>query len=179
MANAKFQDIFQQNGMWYPMAVGEIKMNVETKFGTKHLVTMIHSGVAHDWFVSPPTFQKLFVDNGIREGVVVEVQCKRDGNKTIYDLRASTGEQMPAAPMAGKETPNVFPAPSNNYAEERNKAEELKQNRISIAGYLQALITSGKGDIESCKALALELVRWAKRASTDLYNEEHEDEVNL
>ena len=155
-----FSSLFQQLGMGYQCVIGETKLNVTTKFGPKNIVTVLHAGQAYDWFLSPDRFTTLF--NGISKGDTVEITSVKNGQRTEYTMKKVSD----ATPQSVAKVQQV--------ADDKNKEQELLQNRISIAGFTQALINSGGHDIQACKTLALELVRWSKQQSKALYDEEHQ-----
>ena len=148
------------------MTVAEIKPNVQTKYGPKNLVKIIHTGQEFDWFQSPAFTIKNF--QGVREGADIDVsQIPFGEGKSTYNVTVVS--QGSGDSTAAK----VATASINPVLTDRAKDAEVLQNRISIAGYLQALIHSGK-DIEASKALALDLVRWSKQQALALYEEDHE-----
>ena len=173
---AKISDLFPGGSGVVPVLVTRISPSVETRYGKKSVVTVSSGGVDYDWFLDPARFSKLFA--GVSTGDMIQVTGKPPAaGKTYgsYDVHKITDGQ---GTVIGS-TPSTLPTPP----QDPRRYEEIKQNRISIAGFAQALINSGKHDIANVKQLAIELVRWAKDQSEALYNEEQEkkerDALNL
>ena len=171
--NLKFSDLLQQYGVPYTVTIASVKMNVPTKFGDSNIVVVEQTGKLYDWFVSPPTFQKLFIEQGVNVGDVCEVSASMLNNKKMYALKKTGEVAPPISPLSSSNSSHSSPSSVSSFA----KDGELKDNRISLAGIVQALIVRKEHDIETCKAMAKELVRWLRQEAIALYEEEHEMEV--
>lgn len=166
----KFSDIFQQHGQAYPVSIVDIKMNVTTKFGEKHVVKVNFAGQEADWFVAPATFQKQFVEKGVNVGDVCEITSVSNGTKSFYDVKkVGAGDPM-STPSSTPFAPT--PLSSNAEVEKSKRKAIVKDIGIQHSGVLQSLLNSGKHDVEACKQMTRELVRWIRAESEALYDEE-------
>lgn len=157
----KFQDVFRSKDTPYMFVVGEIKPSVKTKFGEKAIAQMIYNGAEYDWWLDP----KKLKDFALQSGETVEVMQSQAPGAQYPSYAVARTLKASDAPRTGF---GVL-APVDDY----QKQKEILQNRISIAGYLQALISSGKHDLEACKSLAIELVEWSKAESEKMYESDH------
>lgn len=185
----KFADIFQENDTPYPCSIVGIKEGVKTQYGDQFVITIEHEGEEFEWFCKPETYERVFLDDSgaakFAEGEQVYITKNSPKGKSKFpfytvdpmDGSAPAPTPKPAAtkaPVADAPAPSQPAAPAAKPLGTHGLVEDLKDRRISIAGYTQSCIERGM-DIEEAKRNGLALAKWARQAA---YEWQQEDNVN-
>lgn len=175
----KFSEVFTQSGVPYPCTIGDIKRDVQSKFGITNVVQMIHGGSTFDWWLKPEQFDRLFADDGeqiVFSGDEVLVTQNPPAGNSKYpfftlDKIGGSGAANPTPPRPAAVAVNSEAAAKQKVANDKRELEaQYTWRRISIQGFTQALITRGM-DIEEAKVKGATLAVWADNQAKAWYNE--------
>lgn len=171
----KFADIFESNGVPYPMSVLNVDRDVTTKFGVSTVILLNHEGEEYKWFVDDEKFSRTFPTDVFSgdEITVTKKQHPKNATWSFYQTQITKRSENASTPQK-RETLKA----------ESSKEREVTQYRMGLAGVSQSLISSGKYDLANAdqqKAMqekAVEITRWIRSEAEKMYEEDNvKDEV--
>lgn len=175
----KFNDFMKSrvNMEPVPFLVEEIKLGIQTKYGTKILVTFSMQGVAYEWWMSEPQYARQIASTGIKVGDMVFSTSKMGDKGVLIDVVKTSGVQSPTVvtpqPIVGVNTPTA----QSIKQDENAFLYDIRQNRIGLSSILIELIKSGKHDVNACKLLSLELFEWVTAQAKTMAEAQNEQSL--